>query len=222
MKYINELCERRKNLVSLKEDIVKAAEAMIKCYSGNNKVLICGNGGSSADSSHMVGELLKGFKKKRIITEAFEDNIKKELENYYNKNSKSNVNEKLNEFVENLEEGLPTIDLTSLIGHNTAYANDKNGEYVFANAVLGLGKSDDVLFAISTSGNSKNIIDAAIVAKAKKMTVIALSGKNGGELKDIADINIIVPLDETYLIQEEHIAIYHAICLDIEESFYPV
>ena len=119
-----------------------------------------------------------------------------------------------------LEQGLPTIDLTSIIGHNTAFANDKNAEYVFANAVLGLGKDGDVLLAITTSGNSENIIDAALVAKAKGIKVIALTGKGGGKIKDIADINIIVPLDETYLIQEEHIAIYHAICLDIEEEFF--
>ena len=121
---------------------------------------------------------------------------------------------------DSLEQGLPTIDITTFVGLNTAYANDKNADYVFANAVLGLGNMNDVLIAISTSGNSKNVINAALVAKAKNMKVIALSGKDGGSLKDIADINIVVPANETYLIQEEHIAIYHAICLDIEEEFF--
>ena len=220
MKYIDNLCEIRKNLEPIKYDIVKAFETIRDCYSAHNKVLICGNGGSAADSSHITGELMKGFKKKRTISESTEKNLLRAIEDYYDKNGDFNSDKKLKEMRDSLEQGLPTIDITTFVGLNTAYANDKNADYVFANAVLGLGNMNDVLIAISTSGNSKNVINAALVAKAKNMKVIALSGKDGGSLKDIADINIVVPANETYLIQEEHIAIYHAICLDIEEEFF--
>ena len=210
MKYIDSLCERRKNLEPIKYEIVKAFEAIRDCYVAHNKVLICGNGGSAADSAHITGELMKGLEK----------NLLKSIEDYFEKNNDYTSSVKLKDMKENLEQGLPTIDLTSQVGLNTAYANDKKADYVYANAVLGLGNLNDVLIAISTSGNSKNVVNAALVAKAKNMKVIAMSGKDGGALKDIADINIVVPANETYLIQEEHIAIYHAICLDVEEEFF--
>ena len=220
MRYIDDLCERRKSLEPIKYDIVRAYEMIRDCFKSGNKLLICGNGGSAADSAHITGELMKGFKKKRTIDEKLEKSLLKSIEDYLDKNSDFSSNAKLDEMKKNLEQGLPTIDLTSFVGLNTAYANDKNADYVYANAVLGLGKDNDVLIAISTSGNSKNVMNAALVAKAKNVKVIALTGKNGGALKDIADLSVIVPVDETFLIQEEHIAIYHAICLDIEEEFF--
>lgn len=220
MKYIEELFERRNNLIPIKNDIVAAFETLLSCYKRNNKVLICGNGGSAADSAHITGELMKGFKKKRLINDKIEQALHKSIENYFDKNSNFSSDKKLQEMKENLEQGLPTIDLTSFTALNTAFANDKNADYIYANAVLGLGCDEDVLLAISTSGKAKNVINAALVAKAKNMKVIAFSGKDGGGLKDIADVSIIVPLDETYLIQEEHIAMYHAICLDIENELF--
>lgn len=220
MKYIDELCVRRKELNSIKNDIVKAFEMIKTCFDNKNKLLICGNGGSAADSSHITGELMKGFKKKRPIDDDFTDKLTKAVEKFYEKNSLSNAYDRINEMKDTLELGLPTIDLTAFAGLNTAFANDKNADYVFANSVLGLGKRDDVLLAITTSGSSRNVVNAALVAKAKDMKVIALTGKKGGCIKDIADINIIVDSDETFLIQEEHIAIYHAICLDLEEVFF--
>lgn len=220
MKYIDALCERRKVLEPIKYDIVRAFEILRDCYSTKNKVLICGNGGSASDSSHITGELMKGFKKKRQIDEKLEERLLKSIEDYYDKNNNFASNTKLEEMKDNLEQGLPTIDLTSFVGLNTAYANDKNADYVYANCILGLGNANDTLIAISTSGNSKNVINASLVAKAKNIKVIALTGKDGGALKDIADVSMVVPLDETYLIQEEHLAIYHALCLDIEEEFF--
>ena len=220
MKYIDELCVRRPELKNIKNDIEKAYEAIKNCYKNGNKVLICGNGGSAADSAHITGELMKGFKKKRPIDNIFEERLTKAVENFYDKNMVSGAYDRIKEMKETLEVGLPTIDLTAFAGLNTAFANDKNADYVFANSVLGLGKRDDVLIAITTSGKSRNVVNAALVAKAKDMKVVALTGKGGGCLKDIADVNIIVGSDETFLIQEEHIAIYHAICLDIEETFF--
>lgn len=220
MKYIDQLCERRKNLANIKQDIVKAYETIRDCYKKGNKVLICGNGGSAADCSHITGELMKGFKKKRTIEDTFEKKLKNQVENFFEKNGISDSNKKVEEMKSVLEMGLPTIDLTAFAGLNTAFSNDKNADYVFANSVLGLGKVEDVLIAITTSGNSKNVVNAALVAKAKDMKVITLTGNGGGHIKDIADVNVIVDGNETFLIQEEHIAIYHAICLDIEEEFF--
>ena len=220
MKYIDKLCEKREKLNSIKNDIVKAYETIRDCYKKGNKVLICGNGGSAADSAHITGELMKGFKKKRPIDDNFEEKLTTAIENFYDKNMVSGAYDRIKEMKETLEVGLPTIDLTAFTALNTAFANDKNADYVFANGVLGLGKRDDVLIAITTSGSSRNVVNAALVAKAKDMKVVALTGKGGGCLKDIADVNIIIENNETFLIQEEHIAIYHAICLDIEEEFF--
>lgn len=220
MMYIDELCERKERLSAIKFDIVRTFEVLRDCYKAGNKVMICGNGGSAADASHITGELMKGFKKKRPIDEKLEKDLQKAVENFYDKNGDFSSSEKFSEMKACLEQGLPTIDLTSLVGLNTAFANDKNADYVFANSVLGFGNKGDVLIAITTSGNSKNVVNAALVAKAKGVKVIALSGKGGGVLKDIADVNVIVPLNETFLIQEDHISIYHALCLDIEEEFF--
>ena len=220
MKYIDELIERRKSLEAIKYDIVRAFEVIRDCYKSGNKVMICGNGGSSADSAHITGELMKGFKKSRKISDELEEKISDVTNAFYEKSAMTGAQNRINEMKELLEQGLPTIDLTSFAALNTAYANDKNADYVYANSILGLGKHGDVLLAITTSGKSRNVVSASLVAKAKGVKVIALTGKGGGCIKNIADINIIVPLDETFLIQEEHIAIYHAICLDIEDEFF--
>lgn len=220
MKYIDELCRRRTVLENLKVDIEDAYNRICDCYKSGNKVLICGNGGSSADSAHITGELMKGFKKKRPISDQLEEKLKESIEDYMDKNNLVDTMVLLNNMKKNLEMGLPTIDLTAFSALNTAYINDKEADFVYANAVLGLGNKKDTLICISTSGNSKNVLYASLVAHAKGMDVIALSGFDGGKLKDVADINIVVPINETYLIQEEHIAIYHALCLDIEEEFF--
>lgn len=221
MRYIDELCERKDILKNIKQDIVDAYKTIIEAYRIGNKLLICGNGGSAADSAHITGELVKAFKKKREIDEKFEERLKNAIEDYLDKNSSTaDTRFLLKEMKDMLEPGLPTIDLTAFNSANSAFGNDKNWIYAYANGVLALGKQNDVLIAISTSGNSKNIVNAALVAKAQGIKVIALSGFNGGKLRDIADISIVVPINETYLVQEEHISIYHAICLDIEEEFF--
>ena len=220
MSYIDELCKRRQNLLPIKNDMIKCFEILKSCYMNGNKVLICGNGGSSADSAHITGELMKSFKKKRYISSEFENKLLLSIQNFKEKNGDKDSNILLKDMKETLEVGLPTIDITSFNALNTAFANDKNAYYAYANAVLGLGNKKDTLIVITTSGNSKNIVYAAIVAKAKDMNVIALTGFDGGMIKDVADVSIIVPINETYLIQEEHIAIYHAICLDLEDAIF--
>lgn len=220
MSYIDELCERRKNLLPIKNQIVNSYEEIYMCFKNGNKLLICGNGGSSADSSHIMGELVKSFKKDRRIDMDMELKIKKEIEKLNSKNPKFNIEEMYEGFIKNLERGVSCVDLTAFTALNTAYMNDKSFEYVYANAVMNIGSEEDVLLCITTSGNSKNVFNAAVLAKSKNMKVVAMTGNDGGNIKDVADISIRVPFNETYLIQEEHIAIYHAICLDIENNLF--
>ena len=220
MSYIDELCERRKNLLPIKNQIINSYEMIYECFKNGNKLLICGNGGSSADSSHIMGELVKSFKKDRRIDIDMELKLKKEIEKLNSKNPKFNIEEMCEGFIKNLERGVSCVDLTAFTALNTAYMNDKSFEYVYANAVMNIGVEEDVLLCITTSGNSKNVFNAAVLAKSKNMKVIAMTGNDGGNIKDVADISIRVPFNETYLIQEEHIAIYHAICLDIENNLF--
>ena len=110
-----------------------------------------------------------------------------------------------------------------LVAHEaliTAYINDVESSSVFAQQLLGLGRLGDVYLAISTSGNSENIMRAAIVARALGIKVIGLTGAKGGELAEFADVCVKVPFDETYMIQELHLPIYHCWCLMLEERFF--
>lgn len=220
MKYIDELCERRNYLLPIKKDIEKSLEILINCYKKGNKVLICGNGGSAADSAHITGELMKRFMKDRPVDEKTLNSLKKVIDEFTAKNNCNHGPKKFDEMKMILEQGLPAIDLTSQVALNTAFINDKNADYMYANEVLGLGKEGDTLIAISTSGTAKDIVNATLVAKAKGLNIIAFTGSDGGKLKHIGDATIIAPGKTTYLIQEEHIAIYHAICLDLEDALF--
>lgn len=209
MNYINEMIKENKDLLFLKKDLEKAVDMILTCFKNGNKLLLCGNGGSASDSAHIMGELMKSFCKKRKIDETVLNNLidickKEDLELYR----------------DYLEQGLPCIDLTAFNSLNTAFINDSKGDLVFANSVLGLGKSGDVLFGITTSGNSKNILHAVNVAKAKGMNTIVLTGRDGGKIKKLADISIVSSKNDTYKIQEDHIKIYHTLCLEIEEKIF--
>lgn len=220
MNYLENLIERHPVLKDNKVQIENAYKLLFNCFKNGNKLLICGNGGSSADSGHIMGELMKRFNKDRKVSEDF----KKQLRSVIEKSTASLVFDdqdlKYNEMLKNLEQGLPTIDLTAFSPLNTAYSNDKDDNYVFANSVLGLGNEEDVLLSITTSGNSSNIVNACAVAKAKKMKIISLTGRDGGKIKSMSDVSIIVPFQDTYLIQEEHLSIYHALCLQLEEDIF--
>ena len=210
MDYIELLIKRYPLLASLKDDIANAFELLKKCYKNNGKLLVCGNGGSASDSEHIVGELMKGFKNPRHICDELKSKLK-------------SIDETVGDYLSNnLQMPLEAIALTGEIALNTALINDCNngGELTFANQVLGYGKKGDVLIAISTSGNSKNVYNACVVAKALGLNVLALTGKTGGKLKEIADISLIVPSDETYMIQEFHLPIYHTLCLMLEDEFF--
>lgn len=187
-------------------EILKAYENIIDCYDKGGKLLLCGNGGSASDCEHIAGELLKGFMLKRKLPEG--------LRGEFIKHGADEA------FADNLQGSLPAISLVNQTAFSTAFLNDVNPWFVYAQQVYGLGKEGDILFGISTSGNSPNIINAAIVAKQKKMKVIGLTGKNGGQLEMVSDIIIKVPAGETYRVQEYHLPVYHAICEMLERYYW--
>lgn len=203
---IKELVTRYPSLSSLEESLRESAERLIRCYRTGHKIMVCGNGGSAADALHIVGELMKAFVCKRAITEEWQEKFAKLPDGAY--------------MSRNLQMALPAISLVSETGLLTAYANDVAPDMNFAQQVFGQGNEGDVLLAISTSGNSKNVLYAAEVAKAKSITVIALTGHDGGKLKEYTDILLNVPEKETFKIQELHLPVYHALCLAVEAEFY--
>ena len=208
MDHLALLINRYPVLEPVKEAIFQAYCLLEKCYEGGGKLLIGGNGGSSADSEHIVGELMKGFCKKRQVPEDFAGKLMeagKERGKY---------------LAEELQQGLPAIALTGHTALSTAYLNDVDGLLTIAQQLYGYGKKGDVFLGISTSGNSENILYAAAAARAMEIPVIALTGKDGGRLAEAADVAIIVPEQETYRIQELHLPVYHALCLMLEERFF--
>lgn len=205
---LNELLTRYPVLESCKDDIVKVAEAWINCYENGGKILLCGNGGSCADSDHIVGELMKGFLKKRPISEVKKAEMKK------------NCPELDDDILNKLQCGLPAVALTNLNAVNTAFCNDVDPNLIYAQAVMGLGKKGDILVCMSTSGNAVNANAAAKVGKALGLTVIGLTGQGGGKLSEVADLCIKVPERETFKIQELHLPVYHYLCAATEAHFF--
>lgn len=202
------LIKRYPKLAVNKTNILQAYEVLKKTYLNEGKLLIAGNGGSAADSEHIVGELMKSFIKPRNLDGEF-------------KNKLIRCDHVLgNKLAHNLQKTLPAISLVGHLSLSTAYLNDVDPILSFSQQVNGYGNSGDVFLGITTSGNSKNILYAAVTAKAKGLKVIALTGKDGGKVKDIADISIIVSENETYKIQELHLPIYHILCLMLEEYFF--
>lgn len=202
LKHIDTLINRYPVLKDIEDSIIEAVNILIESYKNGGKLLICGNGGSASDSEHIVGELMKGFILKREISP--------ELKSKINDDKLSNA----------LQYGLPAIALVSHTSLSTAFSNDQLPEAVFAQQVLGYGKANDVLFVISTSGNSKNCVYAAQVAKALGLKTISLTGAKSSRLEELSDVTIKAPEVETFKIQEYHLPIYHAICLSLENEFF--
>lgn len=201
------LIERYPSLAACENDIVKATELMIECYRNGGKIMTCGNGGSAADAVHIVGELMKGFCKKRELP----DSERAALAAY---------GEEGKTLAENLQGTLASVSLINEISLQTAFSNDVIPELGTAQQLYGLANKGDVFIGISTSGNAKNLYYAAIVAKSKGCSTVVLSGRDGGKLKQLADVSVIVPETETFKIQELHLPVYHAICLALEEEFF--
>ena len=205
---LDELIKRYPILERVREDIGAVYGILERCYENGGKLLIAGNGGSAADAEHIVGELMKGFVKKRPVSEEIEKALK-------------TVDPQMGaELSEKLQQGLPAIALTGHAGLTTAFMNDVDGSMIYAEQVLGYGKEGDVFLGISTSGNSKNILYAAVTAKAKGLKVIGLLGRDGGRIRGYSDTAIVVPEQETFKIQELHLPVYHALCLMLEEYFF--
>ena len=208
MKHIDLLVERYPSLETAKEDIIAAYLLLEESYENGGKLLVAGNGGSAADAEHIVGELMKGFKMPRKPKADFAEKLVAE-------------NQELGSVLaKNLQGALPAIALDGHPALSTAYMNDCDPQLSFAQQVSGYGKPGDVLMAISTSGNSRNVVYAAVTAKAKDMVVIGLTGGAENRLSDWADVCIRVPETETFKVQELHLPVYHCLCLMLENEFF--
>lgn len=205
---LDELIKRYPVLKSVRGEIERTYEILEACYKNGGKLLIAGNGGSAADAEHIVGELMKGFIKRRPVPEKMQEAL------VLTDPKRGSI------LAQKLQGGLPAIALTNHAALSSAFANDVDGMLSYAQQVNGYGNEGDVFLGISTSGNAENVMYAAVTAKARGMKVLALTGKDGGKLGSLADEAIIVPEQETYKIQELHLPIYHALCLMLEERFY--
>lgn len=203
-----ELLRRYPELSVIENELARAADCLVRCFESGGKLLICGNGGSSSDSGHIAGELMKGFEHKRPVSESF-------------RNQLAEKGGARGEYISRkLQHGFPVISLSAHTALITAVANDIDPDLIFAQQVAAYGKKDDVLLAISTSGNSKNVIDAIITALAREMKVIGLTGETGGSMRAMCDILLNVPGTRTSSIQELHFPLYHALCLMVEKYFF--
>lgn len=207
-RHVDLLISRYPVLEECKADIIGAYMLLKECYENDRKLLIAGNGGSAADSEHIAGELMKRFKILRRVPDEFAKKMK-EIDS-----------ERGAKLAENLERGLMAIPLVAHEALTTAYINDVDGLGVFAQQLYGFGRPGDVFLGISTSGNSKNVMNATVVARALGMKVIGLTGASGGELATASDVVIKVPETETYMVQELHLPVYHCLCLMLEDYFF--
>lgn len=207
-KHIDLLIERYPILEECRQSLIDAYLIMEEAYEGDHKLLIAGNGGSAADSEHIAGELMKRFKTPRPITPEMAEKLK------------AIDPVRGADLAKNLERGLMAIPLVAHEALSTAYINDVDGLGVFAQQLFGFGRPGDVFLGISTSGNSKNVMSATVVARALGIKVIGLTGAKGGELASVADVAVKVPETETYMIQELHLPVYHCWCLMLEDKFF--
>lgn len=208
IKHIDTLINRYPNLIVCKDSVIKAYEILEESYSKGGKLLVCGNGGSASDSEHIVGELMKEFKLKRKVYAAQAEIMK-------------TIDLELGTILaEHLQGALPAITLTAHSSLITAFMNDSEPVLVFAQQVNGYGNPEDVFMGISTSGNSANVLYAAITAKARGLKVIGLTGAKENRLMKFADVCICVPETQTYKIQELHLPVYHCLCLMLEDKFF--
>ncbi len=206
--HIQSLMQRYPMLKGIEQDIVEAYLMLESCYENGGKILIAGNGGSAADAEHMAGELMKRFRSPRPISDELTERLK------------AIDTVRGAELAKNLECSLMAIPLVAHEALTTAYINDVDGLGVFAQQLFGYGREGDVFLGISTSGNSENIMNAAVVAKALGIKVLGLTGETGGDLAKLCDICVKVPEKETYLIQELHLPVYHCLCLMLEDRFF--
>jgi D-sedoheptulose 7-phosphate isomerase len=198
--HLKNLFERYSALEGCGPDIQRAFDLLSATFLKQGKLLLCGNGGSASDSEHWAGEMLKGFAHSRPLSASMRQGLPPEM-------------------AARLQWAFPVVPLTGFPSLATAFSNDVEPEYVFAQLVLALGRGGDVLAGLSTSGNSPNVCRAAEVARAGNISVMALTGATGGKLKALADVCICVPATQTPHVQEFHLPIYHCLSLMLEEAF---
>jgi D-sedoheptulose 7-phosphate isomerase len=195
-------------LSSCKEDVLAAFGLMKECYLHGGMIMTCGNGGSAADAGHIVGELMKGFKRKRRLTDSQREKIK------------SCFPTEGDTLADNLQQAIPALSLSDQVALTSAFINDIAPDMVFAQQVFGYGKEGDVLIGLSTSGNSKNVVNACRIASSFGVKTIGLTGESGGEMREVCNLTIRVPAIETYRVQEYHLPVYHTLCAMLETDFF--
>jgi len=208
MNKMDELMSRYPQLEVCKADITAALDLLRSMYHAGGKLLCCGNGGSCADCEHIVGELMKSFLIMRPMTET----VKTEMETLFPEDSEK--------FYQCMQRGIPAISLPSQVAVLSAYVNDVNPEFMYAQLVQGYGKGADVVLCISTSGNSKNVVRAAQMAKALGLKTLALTGAKDSKLSALCDVTVRVPETETFKVQELHLPVYHYLCAQLEEELF--
>lgn len=205
--FVDSFFLRNEALCPMREQILEAADILLTAFRNGNKLLLCGNGGSCADCDHIAGELLKGFLLKRPVP-ALAD----KLQQQYGQEGLA--------LGQKLQQGLPVISLCTHAAAISAFANDVDPELVYAQQVLAYGQPGDVLLGISTSGNAGNVAKAVMTANALRMQTVGLTGKNGGHLAALSQLALIMPQQETYRIQEMHLAVYHLLCAVVESELF--
>lgn len=207
-KEVHLLIQRYPALEPLQPQVTASVELLAKTYRRGNRLFICGNGGSAADSIHIVGELMKSFVRERPLPAALQDKLTQRFP------------EEAPYYIAHLQSAIPCLSLVSEISLLSAYSNDCEADLVYAQQLAGQGTAGDVLLAISTSGNSRNILHAARIAQAMDIHVLGLTGRDGGMLRNLAEILMNVPATAAYQVQEYHLPIYHAICLALEAELF--
>ena len=203
-----DLYKQNPALEACRADVEAAKALMIEAYETGGKILLCGNGGSCADCDHIVGELLKGFLLRREPSMELKEKIM------------ALGLDGCAHLAENLQMGLPAISLHSQAALLSAFSNDVAADTVYAQTLLGLGREGDLLIAISTSGNSTNVVYAAMMAKAMGIKVLSLTGERESRLSTIGDVTVRAPATDTYRVQEYHLPIYHYLCAEVERKFF--
>lgn len=208
--HLDALFQRYTILESIRASLITTFKISATAFRDGKRLFVCGNGGSAADSEHIVGELAKGFLCARRLSEddasRFVCACRSPEEGRY--------------LVEHLQYGLPAVSLTGHPSLATAVTNDTAGDMVFAQQLFALGTEGDVLIGISTSGNARNVYLAAVVAKGLGMSAVGLTGRRGGRLAEVTDVCVCVPETETFLVQEMHLPVYHALCAMLEAEFF--
>lgn len=205
---LEQLCESFPALAAVRQEIKEAFYLLKECADRGGVIYTCGNGGSAADSEHIVGELMKGFKRSRALSEL-------EKAAYQARFGGEGL-----KIADSLQHAIRAVSLVSQVSVATAFINDVGAPNVYAQQVYGYGRPGDLLWALSTSGNSKNILNAAKTAKVKEMKIIGMTGAGGGQLGQLADVCIHAPSDDTARVQEYHLPIYHCLCAMLEAEYF--